>query len=100
MSSTPHRALKSADVLRSLDCDIGHLKHMPAHIDVLVGAYDRAIDASELAIQADDKYASLRGAKNFYTLYRLHDLHMLIYAAMFDGRQSMALGAADKIIGF
>ncbi len=39
MSPHPERALKAADVLRTLVPDAGHLVHMPTHIDVLCGQY-------------------------------------------------------------
>lgn len=65
-------ALPAANNLRTLVPDAGHLLHMPAHIDVLVGHYDDAIVASKRAIEADEKFVRLRTGDNFYTLYRLH----------------------------
>ena len=38
MSASPEVAKPTADLLRGLVPDAGHLQHMPSHIDVLCGA--------------------------------------------------------------
>jgi hypothetical protein len=43
MSSHPEAALDAANALRGLVPDAGHLLHMPTHIDVLLGDYQRVI---------------------------------------------------------
>ena len=91
MSRSPEDALNAADRLRGLIPDAGHLNHMPSHIDVLVGDYRRAIEANEAAIHADNKYLSKFGGVNWYTMYRAHNYHSLIYAAMFAGKSAVAL---------
>ncbi|KAJ6262405.1 hypothetical protein Dda_3213 [Drechslerella dactyloides] len=93
MSPHPESALTAADHLRALTPDAGHLRHMPSHIDILVGDYRRAIAANTAAIAADEKYLSATGLRNFYTLYRSHDYHSLIYAALLAGQLSVALDA-------
>jgi tetratricopeptide (TPR) repeat protein len=40
----------------------------------------------------------LAGRHNFYTLYRVHNYHFLVYAAMFDGQSALALQAARELI--
>jgi hypothetical protein len=98
MSPSPGDALTACDALRDLVPDGGHLLHMPSHIDVLVGDYDRAIICNDKAVAADIKYLNLRGANNFYTLYRCHDYHLLIYAAMFDAQFAAAMKAARACV--
>ena len=93
MSPQPERAQVIADRLRGLVPDAGHLQHMPSHLDVLCGDYRQAVAANTAAIRADEKYVARAGAMNFYTLYRCHDLHFKIYAAMFLGQQRTALDA-------
>ena len=93
MSPQPERAQVIADRLRGLVPDAGHLQHMPSHLDVLCGDYRQAVAANTAAIRADQKYVARAGAMNFYTLYRCHDLHFKIYAAMFLGQQRTALDA-------
>jgi tetratricopeptide (TPR) repeat protein len=98
MSPHPERALRAADALRDLVPDAGHLRHMPSHIDILCGHYYDAIVANGKAIAADTKYLQREGPLNFYTLYRCHDYHFKLYAAMFLGQYKTALEAADDML--
>jgi tetratricopeptide (TPR) repeat protein len=91
MTRSPEKGLKAADRLRFLVPEAGHLTHMPSHLDVLVGDYRNAIEANARAIVADDKYLEKVGFMNTYTLYRVHDMHSLIYAAMLCGKSEVAL---------
>ncbi|KAF8866990.1 TPR domain protein [Acephala macrosclerotiorum] len=91
MSGTPETALTIADHLRGLVPDSGHLNHMPTHLDILCGDYRRAIASNSDAILADEKFLARDGPRNFYTLYRSHDYHFRIYAAMFSGQSKIAL---------
>ncbi|MDF1793747.1 MAG: hypothetical protein P1U88_17680 [Thalassobaculaceae bacterium] len=97
MSSDPERALTSADTLRGMAPDAGHLEHMPAHIYVLCGGYSDAVEQSRRAVAADDKYLAFGDDTNFYTTARCHDLHLYIYAAMLLGQYRTALLAAERI---
>lgn len=97
MSAEPERALASADTLRGMAPDAGHLEHMPAHIYVLCGGYSEAVEQSRRAVAADDKYLAVSGDTNFYTTARCHDLHLYIYAAMLLGQYRTALHAAERI---
>ena len=97
MSPEPERALSSADRLFGLCPDAGHIQHMPAHIYVLSGDYEKAKAVSEAAILADRKYLSYAGPYNFYTTARCHDLHMMIHACMMLGQFKPAMAAADEI---
>jgi tetratricopeptide (TPR) repeat protein len=97
MSPHPEKALSAAEALRQLVPDAGHLIHMPTHIDVLVGDYERVIADNERAIAADDRYLAAAGPLNFYSLYRAHDHHFRIYGAMFAGRRATALEAAADL---
>lgn len=95
MSPTPELGLVPSDYLRNLIPDSGHALHMPSHLDVLVGDYRAAIIANQRATIADNKGYLLNGAVNFYSVYRLHNYHTLIYAAMFAGQKQVALDAVD-----
>ncbi|VBA56616.1 hypothetical protein LAUMK41_02126 [Mycobacterium attenuatum] len=99
MSATPEQALPAADLLRGLVPDAGHLQHMPSHIDVLCGDYRSSVLANLAAIQADRRFVSRAGPLNFYSLYRAHDLHFIVYSAMLEGRLHTALQAADELTG-
>ncbi|KAE8419379.1 hypothetical protein BDV36DRAFT_307916 [Aspergillus pseudocaelatus] len=97
MSATPAVALPAADRLRHLVPDAGHMHHMPTHLDVLVGDYRRSIDSNTAAVLADEKYLAKNGAKNFYSFYRLHNYHSLVYAAMLAGQSNVALRTLDQM---
>jgi tetratricopeptide (TPR) repeat protein len=99
MSERPEAALSSADRLRGLVPDAGHLQHMPSHLDVLCGDYHSSIVANRRAVEADRLFVERSGPLNFYSLYRAHDLHFIVYSAMFLGRYQDALEAADELSG-
>jgi len=97
MSPHPERALRACDALRDLVPDAGHLRHMPSHIDVLCGHYYAGMVANSQAILADCTYVEQQGPLNFYTLYRSHNYHFKLYAAMFLGQYRPALQAASDL---
>jgi tetratricopeptide (TPR) repeat protein len=97
MSNFPERAMHSADALCDVAPDAGHLNHMPGHIYVLCGDYDRARVASEKAIKANDAFLDYAGPFTFYTVACCHDLHLMMHTCMFLGRFGDAVAAADKI---
>ncbi|KAF4167619.1 hypothetical protein CNMCM6936_004676 [Aspergillus lentulus] len=95
MSPNPELGINVADQLRDLMPDAGHIHHMPTHLDILIGDWRRSIASNYKATLADDKY--VRRPYNFYTFYRLHDYHSLIYAAMLCGKLNTALDAVDRM---
>lgn len=97
MSPTPEAALPVANHLRGLIPDSGHLNHMPTHLDILCGDWQNAIVSNSDAIIADEKYVARAGALNFYTLYRAHNYHFRIYAAMFAGQSKVALDTVAQL---
>jgi tetratricopeptide (TPR) repeat protein len=97
MSKTPEAALVPADHLRNLVPDAGHLVHMPSHLDILVGDYRRAISSNADACLADEKFLAERGGDNFYTFYRLHDYHSLVYAAMLAGQYKVSMDTVERM---
>ncbi len=99
MSAHPERALPAADLLRGLVPDAGHLQHMPSHIDVLCGDYRASVLANQAAVRADREFVRDRGPLNFYSLYRAHDLHFVVYSAMFEGQFGTAYDAARELAG-
>ncbi|EBA07763.1 tetratricopeptide repeat protein [Sagittula stellata] len=98
MSPFPERALRAGDALRDLVPDSGHLRHMPTHIDVLCGHYERVVASNGDAVKADRKYLEREGAINFYSLYRCHNYHFKVYGAMFLGQYTPAIEAATEMV--
>ncbi len=99
MSATPQDALPAADLLRGLVPDAGHLQHMASHIDVLCGDYRSSVVSNLTAVQADRLFVEREGPLNFYSLYRAHNLHFVVYSAMFEANSGVALRAADELAG-
>lgn len=97
LSSTPEHAIWAADSLRDLVPDGGHLQHMPTHLDVQCGDYYTTVVSNWSAVAADNRFRDVRGSMNFYTLYRAHDLHFVIYGAMFLGQFGTAMNAVEAL---
>jgi tetratricopeptide (TPR) repeat protein len=98
MSPTPEVALVTGDRLRELSPDMGHLTHMPTHIDIQCGHYRDAMHWNQKAIVADRKFYDRAGPMNFYSGYRIHNYHFAAYGAMFLGQYAPAIAAADELI--
>ena len=96
-SSSPERAVVSADRLTTLVPGSGHLVHMPSHIYVRVGRYEDAARSNEAAIAADRAYFAVAPPPALYAMYYGHNLHFLAYSAMMSGNYETALGAARSL---
>ena len=97
MSPMPENALKSADQLRDLCPESGHLVHMASHIDSLCGDWTRAAEANRRATEVDAKYVAERGTDEFYMISVVHNHDFNIWASMFLGQYGEALKSADTI---
>lgn len=97
-SPTPDKALAAADQLRDLNPGLGHMTHMPSHIDVRCGRWAEAVEANEKAIKADADYRKLSPKQGFYNLYMAHNQHMLAFAAMQMGQSKKALTAVRDML--
>jgi hypothetical protein len=63
-----------------------------------VGRYGDAIRANQLAIQADEDYATQCRAQGLYPMgYYPHNVHFLWWSATMDGQTSLAIEAARKV---
>lgn len=98
MSPWPEKALRHGDRLTDLVPDSGHLIHMATHIDVLCGDYYNVVARNRKASVIDRKYEAVAGAQNFYTLYRIHNVHFEAYGAMFLGQPEVALRASERLM--
>jgi tetratricopeptide (TPR) repeat protein len=96
-SPWPERGVAAAEQLKELVPGSGHLVHMPSHIFIRVGRYADAADANRRAIAADEAYFALAPKPDFYSLYFMHNVHFLAYAAMMEGQYRTAIDAARKI---
>jgi tetratricopeptide (TPR) repeat protein len=97
MSNEPERAAGSAAALATMCPDAGHMNHMPGHVHVLCGDYEKARGASKKAIAANDLYLAYAGALTPYTTACAHDLLLMMHACMFMGRHQDSIEAANKL---
>jgi tetratricopeptide (TPR) repeat protein len=97
MSNEPQLAKDSADTLATMCPDAGHMNHMPGHVYMLCGEYQKAKAASERAIVANDKYLAYAGPLTPYTVACAHDLHLMMYACMFMARYQDSIDTANKM---
>lgn len=97
MSPEPGKADAAADTLRDLQPGLGHLVHMPSHIDVRRGRWREAVAANAKAIEADRAYRERSPHQGFYRLYMAHNHHMLAYGAMMSGRSALALETIEAM---
>jgi tetratricopeptide (TPR) repeat protein len=99
LSPFPERALPAADVLRTAMPGLGHLVHMPSHIDAWVGQWKEAVDCNIAAVEADDRYVEITGNESqFYKFYRMHNHHFVVWCAMFEGQYEVAMKYARKAV--
>lgn len=98
-SRNPERAMPAADRLRDLQPGLGHMVHMPSHIDVRTGQWQKAILANEKAMAADKKYRELSPRQGIYGIYMAHNHQMLAFAATMTGESGKALAAIDTVAG-
>jgi tetratricopeptide (TPR) repeat protein len=102
-SLQPERALPSADRLEATMPIAGHVVHMPAHIYVRVGQYDRAIANNIRSQEADKKFAEIWGDHPLpnigtyplsHTIHAPHAIDFIRYAATVQGNYKVAIEAA------
>lgn len=108
-SLEPERALGAADRLEATMPIAGHVVHMPAHIYVRVGQYQKAIDSNVRSQQVDKQFAEHWGDRplpNLGTYPLSHKMHaphaidFIRYAATVQGNYEVALAAAEQSAAF
>lgn len=102
-SMEPERALISADALERTVPIAGHVVHMPAHIYVRVGQFQKAIDNNVRSQQVDEQFKKIWGDLPLPNLgtyplsHRIHAGHaidFIRYAATVQGNYGVAIEAA------
>ena len=91
------RAVAAAERLEELVPGSGHLVHMPSHIYINVGRYQDAVTSNQAAIEADRAFFAAAGEPGFYSIYYIHNIHFLSYAAMMSGQSELAIDATRQI---
>jgi tetratricopeptide (TPR) repeat protein len=94
-SRTAHRGIPAADRLLDMLPAAGHLVHMPAHIYIRTGHYQKGVAATEKARIADSTYIIQCQSEGTYPLlYYPHNTHFLAACAFLAGNAGKATEAA------
>ncbi len=94
-SPDPGRALPSADRLGKMMPDVSHMVHMPSHIYIRTGNYDKGMAVNDLSLNGYEKYKTLYpDVVNNAFLYQIHNYHMKAACAMMKPGYNTSLRAA------
>ncbi len=97
-SPDPGKADGAAERLRGKHSALGHLLHMPSHIDIRRGRWQEAVAANQLAIAADRNYQTAVPRQGYYLLYIAHNFAMLTFAATMQGQSRLALETTRAMV--
>lgn len=98
-SPQPERALAAADALRGLKIftpSFGHLVHMPAHIYVRTGNFQRSIESNEQTATMPTDTLS----EEFRLWHYNHVLNFLLFSYAMQGNSAMVSKTLDRKFGF
>ena len=88
-TTVPGRAEACAEFLGQSIPGASHINHMPSHTWNEVGRWGDSVRANLTAWHSDQKAAVGQG----FAIYPEHNLHMLLYAASYDGQGAIAMRA-------
>jgi len=97
-SLEPERALAAAERLRNQIPVSGHMNHMPSHIYVQTGDWEKSIVQNRAAMRRDTTYLERSPEQGIQHMYIVHNAHMLAYSAMMVGQETEAMEAARSML--
>ncbi len=89
-TSQPELGAECAQYLGNTIPGASHMNHMPSHTYNEIGRWGESVKANLQAWHSDQKAAYGEGI----AIYAFHNLHMLLYAACYDGQGAIAIQAA------
>ncbi len=93
------KALPSANRLGKLTPGLSHTVHMPSHIYLRTGNYNKGITVNENAVNSFNKLLSVYApAAGGDFLYVIHNRHMQANVAMLAGRSALSVQAAIETV--
>lgn len=107
-SSQPELAMPAAQKLEATVPISGHMVHMPGHIYLRVGEYEKAIDINERSQIVDAQFAEIWGDTNFpligtyplsHKIHKGHALDFVRYANLLQGNYAESSAAAVRNAG-
>jgi tetratricopeptide (TPR) repeat protein len=97
-SSRPGDALASAEFLANAMPDVSHPTHMPSHIYIRTGAYNKGITVNNQGLAGYTKYHHyFAPTEENVSLYVLHNIHMKINCAQMAGNYNIAAAASKEL---
>jgi tetratricopeptide (TPR) repeat protein len=97
-SPLAYKALPSADKLGSLTPGLAHMVHMPSHIYLRTGLYNKGTRVNEEAVNRYRQYASLFPmVQDNAFLYQWHNQHLQANCALMAGRYQYAYQTAQDL---
>lgn len=97
-SATPQLALNSAHFLDTLMPLVSHITHMPSHIYIRTGDYQRGIRDNEVAVAGYNIYAKTYSpVAEGAVLYQMHNMHLRINCAQMGGNYAIANRGSDSL---
>ena len=97
-SNTPVDGLKSAAFLETAMPSAGHLVHMPSHIYVRVGEYEKSNNSNKQAVKADEAFLAMTTDQGLYRIgYYPHNIDFLCFGGMMNGQSSQVTENGNKL---
>jgi hypothetical protein len=97
-SPTPEATVRSADVIRNLVPQAGHLVHMAGHAYYAAGLYHDCSVVNEEAIGVDKVLRASFDSEGLYQLaYMPHNMHFLLASYLMEGRSQQAIVLARTL---
>lgn len=98
-SNAPADALKSAAFLETAMPAAGHIVHMPSHIYIRVGEYNKSNASNLEAVKVDEEFLSSTDDQGLYRIgYYPHNIDFLCYGNMMNGQSSQAIQNGNKLV--
>lgn len=97
-SMMPQLALKSAHLMDTLMPSVSHLTHMPSHIYIRTGDYQRGINDNDRAVAGYESYIKqYEPVTNGAVLYQYHNMHLGLNCAQMGGSYQTSVKAAKAL---
>ncbi|MEJ5962192.1 tetratricopeptide repeat protein [Pedobacter immunditicola] len=97
-SLNPEAALPSARVLDTLMPLVSHITHMPSHIYVRTGNFQKGMRVNNLAVAGFKQYLKAYApVMDGFGLYQVHNIHLKNNCAQMAGNYRIAAATADTI---
>lgn len=94
-SAKPEEAIASAAFLAKAMPDVSHLTHMPSHVYIRTGNYQKGIGVNDQAVAGYKKYLLYFPATEENSLlYDLHNVHMKLNCAQMAGNYKTSMKAS------